>query len=292
MRPTSIDRPLLTAITPISLDHQQLLGDTLGQIAGEKAGILKPGVPAVIGAAGARGAAVIEAPRRRAIGAPLVRQRQRMAGSAAARPASRCATASDRLDLPLPALPGAHQIDNAGARAIAALAPRAPLAPAHARDRRGLRRRRLAGAAAAADARPAGRRACRPAGELWLDGGHNPAAGRRAGAEPAGAWPPAGRCISIVGMLNTKDAVRFLAAARPLVSSADGGARPRRAAEPRSGRDRPAARGLDLDASAAPTVESALSRHPPGAADAGPGADLRLALSRGQRPEGERLSQG
>src|SRR5207248_11331283 len=44
-----VPRPAVTAITPISLDHQAFLGDTLGAIAGEKAGILKPGVPAVVG---------------------------------------------------------------------------------------------------------------------------------------------------------------------------------------------------------------------------------------------------
>lgn len=41
-------RPLLTVITPVSLDHCQILGDTVAEIAEEKAGILKPGVPAII----------------------------------------------------------------------------------------------------------------------------------------------------------------------------------------------------------------------------------------------------
>jgi dihydrofolate synthase/folylpolyglutamate synthase len=45
-----IPAPLCTAITPISLDHTQLLGDTVEKIAAEKAGILKPGVPLVLGA--------------------------------------------------------------------------------------------------------------------------------------------------------------------------------------------------------------------------------------------------
>ncbi|MEM1301508.1 MAG: Mur ligase family protein, partial [Pseudomonadota bacterium] len=44
-----IDMPALTIITPVDLDHQQFLGDTLGEIAGEKAGILKRGVPGIIG---------------------------------------------------------------------------------------------------------------------------------------------------------------------------------------------------------------------------------------------------
>ncbi len=44
-----IDKPLLTAITPISLDHMEYLGDTIAKIAGEKAGIIKRGVPCVVG---------------------------------------------------------------------------------------------------------------------------------------------------------------------------------------------------------------------------------------------------
>lgn len=43
-----IEKPLVTAISKIALDHQKILGDTLGEIAGEKAGILKAGVPLVV----------------------------------------------------------------------------------------------------------------------------------------------------------------------------------------------------------------------------------------------------
>ena len=44
-----IARPVLTIITPVSLDHEQFLGNTIKQIAGEKAGIIKPFCPVVIG---------------------------------------------------------------------------------------------------------------------------------------------------------------------------------------------------------------------------------------------------
>src|SRR5216684_6612573 len=67
-----IRRPAVTAITPISLDHQAFLGDTIAAIAGEKAGILKPGVPAVIGPQPEEAEAVIEA-RAVELGAPLSR---------------------------------------------------------------------------------------------------------------------------------------------------------------------------------------------------------------------------
>jgi hypothetical protein len=40
-----VDQPRLTIITPVSIDHQQYLGETLPEIAGEKAGIIKRGVP-------------------------------------------------------------------------------------------------------------------------------------------------------------------------------------------------------------------------------------------------------
>lgn len=46
---TNVVDPLLSVITPVDMDHQQYLGDTLAQIAREKAGIIKPGRPAVIG---------------------------------------------------------------------------------------------------------------------------------------------------------------------------------------------------------------------------------------------------
>ena len=46
---TNIITPILSIITNISFDHTQFLGNTLAEIAGEKAGIIKPGVPVVIG---------------------------------------------------------------------------------------------------------------------------------------------------------------------------------------------------------------------------------------------------
>src|SRR3546814_6129079 len=65
-----IERPRLTAITPIALDHQHFLGTTLEAIAGEKAGIMKPGVTCVVGQQEAATIAVLEQ-RARAIDAPL-----------------------------------------------------------------------------------------------------------------------------------------------------------------------------------------------------------------------------
>src|SRR5215207_11769812 len=70
-----VRRPAATAITPISLDHQAFLGDTVAAIAGEKAGILKPHVPVVIGPQPEQAGAVI-APRACELKTPLLRWRQ------------------------------------------------------------------------------------------------------------------------------------------------------------------------------------------------------------------------
>ena len=69
---TNIIRPDLCVITNISLDHTDLLGKTLAEIAGEKAGIMKPGVPCVVGETLAETLPVFEATARR-LGCPLVK---------------------------------------------------------------------------------------------------------------------------------------------------------------------------------------------------------------------------
>ena len=168
-----VRRPAVTAITPISLDHQAFLGDTIAQIAGEKAGILKPGAPAVIGPQPKEAEAVIEA-RAVELGAPLSRW-QREWRCIADGAGMRFTGEQWRLDLPMPSLPGAHQIANAGT-AIACLEQlRAlPLPPEAVAS--GLRRiewparlQRLT-RGPLVELMP-------PGWELWLDGGHNPGAG-------------------------------------------------------------------------------------------------------------------
>lgn len=65
-----IDYPLATVLTPIALDHQKFLGDTIADIATEKAHIMKPGVPCVVARQPLEAMAVIEA-HAKEIGAPL-----------------------------------------------------------------------------------------------------------------------------------------------------------------------------------------------------------------------------
>src|SRR5437879_2763514 len=122
-----VRHPAVAAITPVSLDHQAFLGDTVAAIAREKAGILKPGVPAVIGPQPGDAAAVIMA-RAAAIAAPLHRWNVEWSCASQLRaypppPAGEGRVGADamrytglrwNLDLPLPSLPGAHQVANAG----------------------------------------------------------------------------------------------------------------------------------------------------------------------------------
>ena len=204
-----VRRPVVTAITPVSLDHQAFLGDTIAAIAGEKAGILKPGVPAVIGPQEADAATVIAA-RATAIGAPLYRWRQEWRCDPVAG-GMRYEGARWRLDLPLPSLAGAHQIANAGT-AIACLEqlPRLDLPPqALARGLSHIewpaRLQHLTRGPLVA--------LLPPGWELWLDGGHNPAAGAVL-AKVAAGWRDRPLDL-IVGMLNTKDAAGFLAPLAP-----------------------------------------------------------------------------
>jgi dihydrofolate synthase / folylpolyglutamate synthase len=208
-----VRRPLVTAITPVSLDHQAFLGDTVAQIAGEKAGILKPGVPAVIGPQIDEAETVIEA-RAAALGAPLHRW-QREWRSEPRAGGMRYEGERWRLDLPLPSLPGAHQIHNAGT-AIACLEQLAGFSLSARAIADGLRhidwpaRLQRLRRGPLVEILPG-------AWELWLDGGHNPAAGEVLGAVAAG-WRDRPLDL-VVGMLNTKDAAGFLAPLAPYARS-------------------------------------------------------------------------
>jgi dihydrofolate synthase/folylpolyglutamate synthase len=202
-----IDRPRLTIITPVSLDHQQYLGETVGRIAAEKAGILKRGVPCVVGPQTDEGLAVIEA-RAARLGVPLLAHGQHW-HVRAERGRLVFQDETGLLDLPLPNLRGPHQVQNAGA-ALAALRHlgygsdvcEAAVTRAEwpARMQR-LRRGPLVDLA--------------PQAELWLDGGHNPAGGEALAATLADM--PRRPTHLICGMLNTKDVAGYL---RPLAAEA------------------------------------------------------------------------
>jgi dihydrofolate synthase/folylpolyglutamate synthase len=201
-----VDAPLLSVITPVSLDHADYLGDSIESVAAEKAGLLKRGVRAVIGPQTPEALAVIERAAER-VRAPL-----RVAGEHwnASEEHRRLVYQDDDglLDLPGPKLIGGHQFVNAGV-AVAALRASGLKIPQRAYET-GLvraewpaRMQRLTNgnlvSQAGADS------------EIWLDGGHNPDGGRAVAAALADIEERAPKpLVMIVGMLGTKDFEGYL----------------------------------------------------------------------------------
>jgi dihydrofolate synthase/folylpolyglutamate synthase len=201
-----IDRPAACAITSISMDHREFLGDTLGKIAFEKAGIMKPGVPCAVGTQAAEVRDVILS-HAAATGTPVL-LRDRDWTIAPTQSGLRYEDTRGALQLPPPSLAGAHQHDNAGI-AIAALRaaglglPDHALAAGIARADWAARMQRLNGALAK----------LLPDGwELYLDGGHNPGAGLIL-ADQLRSWSDKPTHV-IVGMKQAKDSAEFL---RPML---------------------------------------------------------------------------
>jgi dihydrofolate synthase / folylpolyglutamate synthase len=201
-----IERPLVSVITPVSLDHRDFLGNTLTEIAAEKAGILKLGVPAVVGRQAREALGTIERHASR-VRAPL-----RIAGEdwTATEERGRLVyqDSAGLLDLPAPKLHGRHQFENAGTAIVALRAsdlklPAAAYEAAMVRVDWPARMQRLSHGRLA-DLIPAG-------GELWLDGGHNADGGQAIAAALADLEERVSRpLVLIVGMLSTKDCGGFL----------------------------------------------------------------------------------
>jgi dihydrofolate synthase/folylpolyglutamate synthase len=202
-----VDRPLATVITPVSFDHAEHLGDTIGKIAIEKAGIFKPRVPAIVAAQPREALAAIEREAAR-VKAPI-----RVAGEdwTATEERGRLVYQDDDglLDLPAPKLYGRHQFENAGV-AIAALRavgelkiPSGAFESGIAKTDWPARMQRLTQGSLAA--------LCPPGSELWLDGSHNADGGRAVANVLADLEERVSRpLVLIVGMLATKDCDSFL----------------------------------------------------------------------------------
>jgi dihydrofolate synthase / folylpolyglutamate synthase len=202
-----IDHPLVSVITPVSFDHAEYLGDSLGQIAQEKAGILKADVPAIVAAQPREALAAIERQAAR-VKAPI-----KIAGEdwTATEERGRLVYQDDAglLDLPAPKLYGRHQFENAGV-AIAALRaigelklPAAAFETGIAKADWPARMQRLTQGPLAALAPPGS--------ELWLDGGHNADGGRAIANALADLEERVSRpLVLVVGMLATKDCESFL----------------------------------------------------------------------------------
>jgi len=212
-----VPHPALSIITQVSIDHAEHLGETLALVAAEKAGILKRGSPAVISLQEPVALDVIER-LAQSVGAPLtIWGRDYDAYEQSGRLVVQ--REDHLLDLPKPALIGRHQIVNAGTAVAAALDLEALAIPERAIERGLLeacwpaRMQRLTGgplpALLGAD------------GELWLDGGHNPAAGEMLAQTLADLEERNPRPLFlVVGMMGQKDASGFLAPFRGLARHA------------------------------------------------------------------------
>jgi dihydrofolate synthase / folylpolyglutamate synthase len=202
-----VQNPAMTIITPVDVDHAEMLGATLPLIATEKAGILKSGVTCVVARQAPTALTAIEA-RAQEVGAPLMifgrdwdcfPQRGRLVVQ----------THDRLLDLPPPSLPGAHQFENAGAAAVAmslldiddeAIANGVSRAVWPAR----LQRLKVGPYAQVAQEFDS---------ELWLDGGHNPHGAASACAYMTDLNKADPRAFGLVaGLLTTKDPRGFFAA--------------------------------------------------------------------------------
>lgn len=208
-----IEKPAVSVITPIDLDHMLHLGDTVEKIAFEKAGIIKPGRPVVV--AGQQDAAldVIRA-RASELNAPLIAARQDFDWY---EQAGRWVYQDENglLDLPLPRLKGAYQLANA---ATATAAARVVLP--------GLENSVFEQAMETVqwpgrfERLPEGRLAEALPGkmpEIWIDGGHNPQAAAMLVSELGKLQARDGKkCCLLTGMLTTKEPAEFLAGFRGL----------------------------------------------------------------------------
>ena len=211
-----VARPRLCVITPVDYDHQHFLGDTISAIAGEKAGILKPNVPAIIGPQSNEGLMTIERVAAQT-GAPLTIAGQdwqafEQHGGLVYQ------DETGLFDLPLPQLPGRFQIDNAGI-AVAAIRSLGDTRIGLSQISAGLvsphwpaRMQRLGPGAL--------RELVAEEVEIWLDGGHNPSAGRAVAESMADLNDRVPRpLVMITGMLKTKEAAGFI---RPFAGLAAG----------------------------------------------------------------------
>jgi dihydrofolate synthase/folylpolyglutamate synthase len=202
-----IPKSVLSVITTVDYDHQQYLGNTLTAIAHEKAGILKNGVPAIIGAQPDEARAEIERVAEK-IGSPVFIANQDWQSF---EQHGRLVFQDENglLDLSLPHLKGRHQVDNAG-NAIAAIRLLDDTRVFEAHIEQGLRsvvwpaRMQKLGAGGLTNLIPKD-------AELWLDGGHNPAAGRVIARAFSDINDRFSRPLVLIwGMLNTKDAGSFI----------------------------------------------------------------------------------
>lgn len=250
-----IERPAVTVITPIDLDHQQYLGDDIKAIAGEKAGIMKPRVPCILGPQSDEARELLEGLAMRADVPLAIWGQDFMAHEEHRRMVFQ--DENGLIDLPMPRLPGAHQIVNA-ALAIAALRKTVGFNIEDRAIEDGLmsvdwpaRMQRLTrGPLVSAAPKDA---------EIWLDGAHNPHGGRALAHAIADLEETQPRPLYLVcGMLQTKDPRGFFAAFRGLAKHVTTVEIPGDASSLGAGQLYDAARAEGLDAHPASSIEDAM----------------------------------
>ncbi|MCG2631150.1 bifunctional folylpolyglutamate synthase/dihydrofolate synthase [Bradyrhizobium sp. WYCCWR 13023] len=203
-----VDTPAACVITPVSMDHMDFLGNTLGSIAAEKAAIIKRGVPVICAEQAGEAMAVIEAQAKQ-MRAPLFAANESWHVNVEH---GRLVYSDERglMDLAAPRLFGRHQFDNAGL-AIATLRAIQTFRVNQAAFEAGIvgaewpaRMQRLTSGELLA---------LGPQGsEIWLDGGHNAEGGRVAAAALGDLEERVSRpLVVIAGMMANKDAKAFLA---------------------------------------------------------------------------------
>ena len=211
-----LQKPLASIITTIALDHQHYLGDTAEKIAFEKAGIIKPDCPVFLAPQSHDVRPVVEAVAAEK-GAPIfIAGQEFLAYEEHGRLIYQDQTGL--LDLPLPALAGKHQIDNAST-AIAALrhtgkeiSEQAIAAGLEAVNWPGRLQRLSSGTLV--DLAPSG-------AEIWVDGGHNPNAGDAISRVFQISQKRQPRPFFLIaGMLNTKDPAGYFEAFRDMPQGA------------------------------------------------------------------------
>ena len=250
-----VPKPAMTIIQPVGLDHQEFLGSDIAVIAAEKAGIIKPGVPLVVGPQD-------EVPRE-----VILRQADRLSVPVfvfgqdfqARQEHGRMVYEDEAglLDLPLPKLIGRHQVENAGV-AIAALRHASRNWGEDTAIEKGLRTvdwparlQRLSHGPLVADAPDDA--------EIWLDGGHNPHGAAAVSRAIADLEEKIERPLYLIcGMLKNKDAKGFLSAFRGLARHVVTVAIPGEAASMGAGALYDAARAAGLDAAPAEDLEDAM----------------------------------
>ena len=204
-----IATPVVCGITQLGLDHQSFLGDTLGAIAREKAGIAKPGMPVLTQNYEAGIAAIVREEIVARGGMPI--ERKQGWDIAAYRGTVHYRDEAGRLDLTPPVLAGEHQIANLGL-STAMLRHQNALPVSDAALKAAPRWAQWPGRLQRLDHGPL-LAALPEACAVWLDGGHNPAAG----AALAEHFHGMQGLTVIVGMLANKDVMGFLAPLWPMI---------------------------------------------------------------------------